>query len=177
MPSITGFRDTLGRHKGVMRQHRWRVNFSLPASVASSEDNRDMSLLAITTSTPKSVMGEILVPWGGREFPTPGDRKFEPMQFTFIGVEDDFHHTMMEAWSELFNGSESNTAAGEFADMYTDVEIQLLDKNDQVVKTYVLEDSWPQEVGELTLDQTAQDSYGQFSVTLRYFKARNSSSR
>ena len=43
------------------------------------------------------------------------------MQFTFIGVEDDFHHTMMEAWSELFNGSESNTAAGEFVDMYTDV--------------------------------------------------------
>lgn len=177
MPSITAFRDTFNRHGGALRQHRWRVNLKFPTAVATSDETRDASILGLSTTTPKSVLGEILIPWGGREFPNPGDRKFEPWNITFIGVEDDFHHTLFEAWSEQFNGSESNTAAGEFTDNYADIEIELLDKNDNVIKTYVLEDAWPQEVGELNLDQTAQDSYGQFNVILRYFKARNARSR
>lgn len=177
MPSITNFRSAIERHRGVQRQHRWRVNLSFPAAVASSEETRDASLLAITTTTPKSVMGEIMVPFGGREMPLPGDRKFEPITMTFIGVEDDFHHSLFEAWSEQFNGTDSNTASGEYVDLYRDIEIQLLDKNDNVVKSYMLESAWPQEVGELNLDQTAQDSYGQFSIILRFFKSRNPNSR
>lgn len=177
MPSVTNFRSAINRHNGIQRQHRWRVNLSFPNAVATSDDTRDASLLATTTTTPKSVLGEILIPWGGREMPMPGDRKFEPLSITFIGVEDDFHHTLFEAWSEQFNGSDSNTAAGDFVDLYADIEIELLDKNDNVVKTYVLEQAWPQEVGELTLDQSAQDAFNQFTVIVRYFKSRNSSSR
>lgn len=177
MPSVTNFRSALNRHGGVQRQHRWRITLAFPAAVATSDETRDASLLAITTTTPKSVLGEVLVPFGGREMPLPGDRKFEPISITFIGVEDDLAHTLFEAWSEQFNGSSSNTAVGEFVDSYKDVTMELLDKNDNVIKTYVLEQSWPQEVGELTLDQTSQDSYNQFVVVLRFFKSRNSSDR
>lgn len=177
MPSVSEFRSSLERHGGVQRQYRWRVNFAFPVTVATSDEARDASLHAITTATPKSVLGEVLVPFGGREMPIPGDRKFEPLTVTFIGVEDDVAHTLFERWSEQFNGTESNTAVGEFADLYQDVTMDLLDKQDNVIKTYRLQDAWPQEVGELTLDQTAQDTYQQFSVILRFFQSSNPSSR
>jgi len=177
MPSVTDFRAALTRHGGVGRQFRWRVNFSFPAGIATNDEVRDASLMAISTTTPKSTLGEVMVPFGGRENPLPGDRKFEPMNFQVLQTEDDFAHTLFEAWSEAINGSDSNTSSGALEDLYCDVEIQLLNQQDEVVKTYVLEDAWPLEVGELTLDQSAQDSFGQFPLTLRYFKSRNSSAR
>lgn len=177
MPQVTDFRNALNRHGGVGRQYRWRVTLSFPQSVATSDQSRDASLLAITTQTPKAVLGEVNLVWGGREFPQPGDRKFEPFQITFIGVQDDFHHTLFESWSEQFNGTLSNTSNGNFEDLYQDITLELLDSEDNVIKEYVLEDSWPQEVGELSLDQTAQDSFNQFTVTIRSFLHRNPSAR
>jgi hypothetical protein len=177
MPSIAGFRSALQRHGNVGRQYRWRVNLAFPAAVTSSTQTQDASILAISTQTPKFTLGEVMLPWGGREFPEPGDRKWEPFPLTFLGVEDDFHHSLFEAWQEQFNGSQSNTAADEFVNLFQDVELELLDKNDAVVKTYRLQDAWPQEVGELTLDQTAQDSYSQFTVTLRYFNCQGATAR
>lgn len=177
MSRITDFRAGVTKHGGVMRQYRWRFNFSFPASVASSDETKDVSVMAITSTTPKSVLGELMIPFGGREMPLPGDRKFEPISVTFIGVEDDFHHTIFERWSEAFNGTESNTAVAALEDLYKDIEIELLDKNDNVIKTYKLEDAWPQEVGELTLDQTSQDSYSQFTVVLRFFQSKSGAAR
>lgn len=176
MPAISNFRRVVSAH-GIGRQYRWRVNLSFPNGVATADETRDASLTAISTATPKSILGEVLVPWGGREFPFPGDRKFEPLNITFIGLSDDFNHTMFEAWSEAFNGSESNTSSDDFTNLYTDLTMDLLDSEDNVVKTYTLKNCWPQEVGELTLDQTSQDTYQQFSCILRYFSATNPSSR
>lgn len=177
MSSISKVRAAISRRGGVQRQYRWRVLVNLPAYAADNELARDASLLAITTQTPPSILGELIVPWGGREIPFPGDRKFEPFPITFIGVADDSIHTAFEIWSEGINGTRSNTASYEPEEYLRDFELQLLDDRDNVIKSYTLEASWPQNVGEMELDQTSQDGYSQFTVTLRFLQATNINSR
>ena len=175
--AISDFRSAVTKHGGVQRKFRWRVNLAFPAGVVSAEDARDLSVLATTASTPKQVIGEMMVQWGGREFPYPGDRKYEPITFTFINVQDNFGHNALELWSQLINGDDSNTASAPVSDLLVDWTIDLLDQNDGVIKTYTLEDLWPQELGELELDQTSQDEYGTFTLTARYFKSSTNNSR
>lgn len=177
MSTVNQFRAAMQRRGGVQRQYRWKVVVNFPTYAADNELARDASLTAITAQTPPSTIGEILIPWGGRELPYPGDRKFEALPITFIGVADDSVHSAFEAWSEGINGSTSNTAAVSPTEYMRDVEIQLLNDLDEVIKIYTLEASWPQNVGELELDQTSQDSYSQFTVTMRFLQATNPNSR
>lgn len=174
--SINNFKSSVLRHGGVQRKYRWRINPSFPAGLVSSGESRDLSALATTTNTPKSTLGEIPVMYGGREFPFPGDRKYEAIPITFINVEDLFHHDVLETWSQLFNGDNSNNMSGNIQDLFQDWTLDMLDKNDNVVKTYRLEDCWPQEVGELELDQASQDEVSQFTFMLRFFRSTNPNS-
>lgn len=177
MASIDRFRAALQRRGGVARQHRWQIVFNLPAFAASAEENQDLSLMAITSQTPVGRMGEIPLMWGGRTMPFPGDREFDMLPVTFIATESHFEHDVFERWAEAFNGSITNVRTGELTDLLRNFEMQLLDGADNVVKTYTLEDCWPQEVGQIELDQQAQNTFGQFTVNLRFFQARNAHSR
>ena len=175
--AISDFRSALNRHGGVQRKFRWRVGLSFPAGAVSSEDTRDASFLATSATTPKQTLGELLVPYGGREFPYPGDRQYELISFTFINTQDNFGHNAFELWSQLFNGDDSNTAAGDISDLLVDWTIELLDQDENVTKTYTLEDAWPQEVGEIELDQASQNEFGTYTVNLRFFKSTTENSR
>ncbi|QJT71417.1 tail tube protein [Vibrio phage vB_VcorM_GR28A] len=167
---VSTFQAALNRHGGVQRQYRWRWIPNLPAAIASPSDLEDVSLMAISTTLPPSTLGEVLIPWGGRELPLPGDRKFQPWTVTMINTTDDFAHALCENWSELINGTQSNVTTGDQTALLLDQTLQLLDENDNVVREYTLELAWPQEVGEVELDQQSQDSFGQFTLTLRYLQ-------
>lgn len=176
MATVNQFRAAVARRGGIQRQYRWRVIINFPAFAADNDLARDASLTAITSQTPPSTLGELIIPWGGRELPYPGDRKFEALPITFIGVVDDSVHSAWETWSEGINGSSSNQASYEPAEYMRDIQIQLLNDKDVVQKTYTLEAAWPQNVGEIELDQTSQDAYSQFTVTLRFLQATNNNS-
>lgn len=171
MATVNEFRAAMSRGGGVQRQHRWRVTVNFPAFVAGSDTIRDVSLLAVTTNTPTGQLGEILVPWGGRELPFPGDRRFEALPVTFINVVDNAPYNAFEVWQQYINGSNNNRASANPDDYFRDIIMELLDANDNVTKTWTLQGGWPQNLGQLELDMSAMDSYTQFTVDLRYFQA------
>lgn len=176
MASIDRFRAALQRRGGPARQHRWEVIINFPTFAASVEESRDVSLMAITSNTPSGTLGEIPLIWGGRTLPYPGDREFEMIPITFIATESHFEHDAFERWQEAINGSITNTATQSTPDVLRTVQMRLLDSQDRVTKVYNLEAAWPQQVGQIELDQQAQNSFGQFTVNLRYFQATNANS-
>lgn len=177
MATVNEFRGAMSRGGGVQRQHRWRVTISFPSFAASADETRDVCLLAVTTNTPTGQLGEILVPWGGRELPFPGDRRFEALPITFINVVGNGPYNAMEVWQQYINGSESNRASANPDEYFRDVVLELLDANDNVTKTWTLQGAWPQNLGQLELDMSAMDSYTQFTCDLRYFQAVSDRSR
>lgn len=153
---------------GLVRSNRWRVLVNFPGYAGSGADGQQAALLARTTNTPSGTIGVIDLTWGGRNLPIPGDRTYEEFTVTFIGVNDMKVYNAFQKWSENINGSDSNKGLTNLESIMNDVTLELLDVNDQVTKTYLLHDSWPSVVGQMSLDSGEMDGYSQFDVTFRY---------
>ncbi len=175
MPNITEFRSAI--RSGVSRQHKWRIIFNFPQFAASGEVGRQASLQARTANVPSSTMGVMELPYGGRVLPLPGDRIYEEFTTNMIAVNDHNVRDALERWSEGINGSESNTGLSNLEDFMRDIVLEMLDQQDNVVKTYVLRDAWPVIVGQADLDQGATDSFVEFPVTWRYVNYESNTTR
>uniref|UniRef100_A0AAU6W401 Tail tube protein n=1 Tax=Pseudomonas phage Cygsa01 TaxID=3138529 RepID=A0AAU6W401_9VIRU len=176
MPNIADFLASVSA--GVHRQYKYRVTVNFPSIVASNDVTRTASLLAKSTAVPESIIGEMVINWGGREIPLPGDRTFPEFTLSFINTNDFKVREAWEAWSELINGSESNTAGVIDPDDYMrDITLELLGPTDNVIKTYVLQNAWPKSVGQIGLDMTAMDSFSEYDVALRYINLASNVTR
>lgn len=153
---------------GLVRSNRWRVTVNFPGYAGSGADGQQAALLARTTNTPSATMGVIDLTWGGRNLPIPGDRTYEEFTVTFIGVNDMNVYNAFQRWSENINGSDSNKGLTNLDQIMNDVQLELLDVNDQITKTYLLHDAWPSVVGQMSLDSGEMDGYSQFDVVFRY---------
>ncbi|AIX13120.1 tail tube monomer [Erwinia phage vB_EamM-Bue1] len=171
MATVSQFRAAIQNGGGVQRQHRWRVSLNFPTFVTDATTTQRVSLLAVTTNTPTGQLGEILVPWGGREIPMPGDRRFEALPITFINCVDNAPYNAFEVWQQYINGNENNRASADADEYFRDVVLELLDSQDRVTKTFTLQGAWPMNLGQLELDMSAMDSYTQFTVDLRYLQS------
>ncbi|BAU39994.1 hypothetical protein [Ralstonia phage RSP15] len=175
MATITSFRNAL--RAGLTRQHKFRVLVNFPTYAGNNDSVRQASLLARTTAVPSSTVGVIELMWGGRQLPLPGDRTYEEFTCTFISTNDHTIRNAFERWSEAINGSDSNTGLTNSDDYMRDIQFDLLDASDNVVKTYLLKDAWPTVVGAMDMDAGAQDSFGEFPVTLRYLNYQSDTTR
>lgn len=171
MATVSDFRAAISKGGGVQRQHRWRISFNFPTFVADAATTGRVSLLAVTTNTPTGQLGEILVPWGGREIPLPGDRRFEALPVTIINCLDNAPYNAFERWQQYINGNENNRASVDLDQLFRDVVMELLDSQDRVTKTFTLQGAWPMNIGQLELDMSAMDSYTQFTVDLRFLQS------
>lgn len=175
MANITEFRNAL--KSGVLRQHKWSVLVNFPDFAGNNDNVRQASLLARTAATPASNLGVIEVPWGGRVLPLPGDRTYEEFTVTFIGVNDMNVRNAFERWSENINGSQSNTGIVNPEDFVKDIQFDLMNINDEIVKTYNLKDAFPSVVGGMDMDAGSQDSFSEFTVTFRYINYESNTTR
>lgn len=175
MGSITDFKNSI--KSGLVRQHKWRVVFSMPSFAAVGDTSQAASLQARTSQIPASNIGVMEVNWGGRTLPLPGDRRYDEFTTNFVAVNDHNVRDALEKWSEGINGSESNTGLINSDDYMRDVTLQLLDQNDNVTKEYVLRDAWPSIVGQSDLDQGALDSFVEFPCTWRYVNIESNTTR
>jgi hypothetical protein len=155
-------------NSGLVRSNRWRVLVDFPAYAGTNADGQQASILARSTNTPASTLGVIDVAWGGRILPVPGDRTYEEFDITFIGVNDMFVYDAFQRWSENVNGSDSNRGLTVLSDVYSDFTLQLMDTNDNITKTFVLNDAFPSVVGAMSMDAGEMDGYSTFQVTVRY---------
>jgi hypothetical protein len=153
---------------GLTRSNRWRVLVNFPGYAGNAGNGQQASLLARTTNTPSATVGVIDLTWGGRNLPIPGDRQYEEFTVTFIGVNDMNVYNAFQKWSENVNGSESNRGLTDLEQIMNDVQLELMNVNDQVTKTFILHDAWPAIVGQMSLDSGEMDGYSQFDVTFRY---------
>lgn len=171
MATVSQFRSAISQGGGVQRQHRWRISFNFPTFVADAATTSRVSLLAVTTNTPTGQLGEILVPWGGREIPFPGDRRFEALPVTIINCVNNDPYNSFEVWQQYINGNENNRSSANADEYMRDIVMELLNANDEVTKTFTLQGAWPMNIGQLELDMTAMDSYTQFTVDLRFLQS------
>ena len=152
----------------VVRSNQFRVTFNTPKSaIATGLDVRKASFL-IKAALPGQTIGEIAVPFRGRNLYIAGDREFETWETTVINDTDFNIRNAMERWLNAINDTVTNTGLSNVADYTADLTVEQLDRDDTVLKSYILRNCMPQGTGAIELSYDTANAIEEFTVTWRY---------
>jgi hypothetical protein len=123
---------------GGARSNQFRVTITAPPGIAIGLDVRRTSFLVRSSNLPAMSLGEIPIPFRGRNIYIAGDRTFdEQWTTTFFNDTDFMIRNAMERWSNGINDLADNTGVIAPADYQTDLTVEQLDRDDTVLKSYI----------------------------------------
>ena len=154
---------------GGARANQFRVTITPPAGIAIGLDVRRASFLVTASNLPAQTLGEITVPFRGRQIYIAGDRTFEDTwSTTFLNDTDFMVRNAMELWMNGINDLADGTGTSTLADYQTDLQVEQLDRDDTILKTYIFRSAWPTTVAQIDLTSDQADAIEEFEVTWRY---------
>ena len=154
---------------GGARANQFRVTITPPPGIAIGLDVRRASFLVTASRLPESTLGEIAVPFRGRNIFVTGDRPApETWTTTFFNDTDFMVRTAMERWHNGINNFADNTGVTNAADYQTDLFVEQLDRDDTILKTYVFRSAFPISVGQIDLTNEETTTIETFEVQWRY---------
>ena len=154
---------------GGARANQFRVTITPPAGIAIGLDVRRMSFLVTAAQLPASTLGEIAVPFRGRNIYVSGDRAApETWDVTFYNDTDFMIRNAMELWQNGINDYANNTGVTNPSDYQTDLFVEQLDADDTVLKSYIFRNSYPLTIGVIELSSAEAGEIETFPITWRY---------
>jgi hypothetical protein len=166
MASIDDFKSNL--IGGGARANQYRVIMSTPPAIATGLDINRASFLVKATSLPGQTISEIEVQFRGRQLYLAGDRTFETWTTTIINDTDFMVRNAMERWMNGINDLDENTGLANVADYTAQLTVEQLDRDDNILKSYVLKNCWPTAVTPIELSYDTVSDIETFDVTWRY---------
>ena len=154
---------------GGARANQFRVTITPPAGIAIGLDVRRASFLVTAAQLPASTLGEIAVPFRGRNIYVSGDRAApETWDVTFYNDTDFMIRNAMELWQNGINDYANNTGVTNPSDYQTDLFVEQLDADDTVLKSYIFRNSYPLTIGVIELSSAEAGEIETFPITWRY---------
>ena len=154
---------------GGARANQFRVTITPPSGISIGLDVRRASFLVTASNLPASTLGEIAVPFRGRNIYVTGDRPApEPWSVTFYNDTDFMIRNAMERWQNGINDYANNTGVTSPADYQTDLFIEQLDADDTILKTYIFRNAYPLTIGAVELTSAEAGEIETFPITWRY---------
>jgi hypothetical protein len=129
---------------GGARANQFRVTITPPSGIGTGLDVRRASFLARASSLPAQTLTEIAIPFRGRQIYIAGDRTFD------------------EAWTTTFMNDT------DFGIRQTDLQVEQLDRDNTILKTYIFRSAWPTSLAAIELSSDQADAIEEFEVTWRY---------
>lgn len=169
MASISDFKSRL--IGGGARANQFRVTLSFPTYVSGAVAGvagRDAEFLCKGAALPGSVINNTPVNYRGRVVNFAGERTFNPWTITVYADTNFAIRDAMEIWQNGINNNETNRGLPNPSAYMVDLTVEQLDRNDQVIKTYVLKDAFPTNIGEMALDFGTNDAVAEFTVEFTY---------
>ena len=150
--------------------------FVVTGEIGGNGNTTPMNNLYVkAASMPSSTMGIIQVPFRGRVIKLPGDRAYPEWTITLLDENTNDFRVAFEQWNEAFN-SHADNISGEQAggldltdtNLFTQWSVSQLDMQGDVIRTTILHNCWPVEVGAVDLTYDAADTLTEYSITLSY---------
>ena len=154
---------------GGARANQYRVTVTPPPGIAIGLDVRRASFLVTASRLPESNLGEIAVPFRGRNIYVAGDRPApETWTTTFFNDTDFMVRNAMERWHNGINNFADNTGVTSAADFQTDLFVEQLDRDDTILKSYIFRNAFPLTISAIDLTNEETTTIETFEVTWRY---------
>ena len=167
MANISDFKARLSG--GGARPNQFKVVCPFPGYAQVGGEIEDMAFLCKSASLPAMNIGNISVPFRGRDIKIAGDRPTFPTWSTTIINDTDFKlRNAFERWQNGINNMSDNEGLTNPVDYQVDAFVDHLDRNGNTVKSYTLRGVFPTVVAPIELTYDEQTAIEQFDVTFNY---------
>ena len=167
MSSISQFKANL--IQGGARANQFQVFVTFPSLIPNGQvAGQRAQFMAKAAQLPASTIAEVPISFRGRTVYFAGEREFQPWTITVYNDNDFQVRNAFEAWVDTIQNSNSTSGALNPALYQVDLQVNQLDRNERVVKTYNFKDAFPLEVGAIQLDWDQNNQIETFDVTFRY---------
>ena len=166
MPNINDFKSKL--RGGGARANQFRVTMPFPGFASVGGETETMSFLTTSTSLPGMTLGEVAIPFRGRELYVAGDRTFATWSTTILNDTDFLIRNAYERWLNGINNMSDNEGLVNPADYQVDAFVDQLDRNGNVIKSYTFRGMFPLTLDDIALDYGTNNAVESFAATHRY---------
>jgi hypothetical protein len=161
MPSITDF--TSNFTGGGARADKFRAIITYPASISSP--NVQDYIVVHNAILPGSTVSPTIVFFAGRQIPLFGDRQLEPMAITIMNDTSFSHRRTFEEWLNAIQSNQGNIqATANYQQLLGTVQVDQLDRDDSVLKTYIFHNAFPDNLSQIDLDYSQTDQVQLYTV-------------
>ena len=166
MPNISDFKSKL--RGGGARANQFRVTMPFPGFASVGGEKETMSFLCTASSLPGMTIGEVPIPFRGRNLYVAGDREFATWTTTVLNDTDFSIRNAYERWLNGINNMSDNEGLVNPADYQVDVFIDQLDRNGNVIKSYTFRGMFPTTIDDIALSYADNNTVESFTATHRY---------
>lgn len=166
MANINDFKSVM--KGGGSRANQFQVTMPFPGFAGTGGETRVMSFLCRATNLPGMTLGEIAVPFRGRQLYIAGDRTFETWTTTIMNDTDFLIRNAMERWSNAINALSDNSGLENPSDYQVDSFVDQLDRAGSTIKSYTFRGLFPITIAPIELAYDTNDAVEEFEVTYRY---------
>ena len=125
------------------------------------------SFICRSAQIPAMTIGEVAVPYRGRQIYVPGDRTYDAWTVTIYNDSEYSSRNDLELWmNELQDIGSGTQASG--SHVYRSASVQQLDRNDTIIRSYTLVDCWPTTLDAIDLAFDTNDVVEEFGATFRF---------
>lgn len=153
---------------GGARANQFKVTMPFPGFAAVGGETESMAFLCSATSLPASTVGEVIVPFRGRNIYMAGDREFDVWSTTIINDTDFLIRNAIERWSNGINNMSDNEGLVNPVDYQVDAFVDHLDRNGNTIKSYTFRGMFPTALGAIDLNYDPATALETFECTWRY---------
>ncbi len=151
------------------RPNKYRVNFSVPASVQTNSDLSTADTLCKASTFPSVTLGQIELFNQGRKLVIPGDTSYaNTWTLTFYQTEDHALRKDMIAWLKAADHFQNNSHSGNPQAVLGEMSIEQLDSAGNGTAKYTFHNVFVQEVGEVAVAADTTDEAMEFEVTFSF---------
>jgi hypothetical protein len=157
----------------ALQQGGARANlFEVEGAIGNNSDGGLLKFLCKSASIPASEIGEITVPWRGRQFKLPGDRIFTDWDIVITSDAAYDLRDKFETWHNSFQHHQGNVSeVGDVSTpLFQDWSIYWLGRDGERsnARKYTMVGAWPKSVGSIDLAMDTNDTLAEFTVTMTY---------
>jgi hypothetical protein len=157
--AATNIHDFKQSFKGGVRPNLFRVNIQHPVGIPNIE------FLCKAAQIPASTIGNIDVPFRGRQLKVPGDRTFADWTVTIINDPQFAIRAAFEDWSAKITHHAVNVSSLDHSSVYGQAQVIQMGRSGESLRTYRIEDMYPTEIAAIDLGMDTNDTIEEYTVT------------
>jgi hypothetical protein len=150
---------------GGARGNQFVVQLNFPAFAMDGTAVNQSQFLVTAAELPGQKIGKTGTMYRGREIKLAGDRSFSPWTITIINDASMSIRRSLEKWMNGINGLSDNSGYLSPFDYQVDLHVTQLDRNNNELKSYMLYDCMPLDLGAIQLRFDDNDSVEEYQVT------------